>query len=445
MHDQSRVLHPGLTQVETVGQRLRRLRQERGLSQRDLSAPGITYAYISRIEAEARRPSVKALRMLAQQLGVTAEYLETGSEIGGAAARELRLADVELRLRLDSDVDPDELQQILDDAVANADELAAARARTVLGLAAASRSDHAQTIEHLEQAIQSGVLTPSSRPDVYVTLGRAYAARGTPRRAVELFEGALAELQTSVPEDQNTRVRFSSYLSFALTDLGELQRAKAVVSEALADSSQAADPYTLVRLHWSLGRLSLEQAKPQAAIDSFRRAVALLEVTEDTLHLARAHLNCAHALVDSAEIDTARFHIERAEQLLGSRPSDDDLAVVRRMQATCAARAGEYEDAERYGNEALIYAHSLPNEQGQIWWALAEARSGAGEPGADQAFANAVELLAEHGTVREHANLLRVYGRYLRDEGREREALDIFERAADIAANLQGERATADR
>ena len=37
--------------VESVGQRLRRLREERGLSQRELSEPGISYAYISRIEA----------------------------------------------------------------------------------------------------------------------------------------------------------------------------------------------------------------------------------------------------------------------------------------------------------------------------------------------------------------------------------------------------------
>ena len=66
---------------ETIGQRLKRLRRERGLSQRELASPGVSYAYISRIEGGARRPSVKALRMLARKLGVTADYLETGSEI----------------------------------------------------------------------------------------------------------------------------------------------------------------------------------------------------------------------------------------------------------------------------------------------------------------------------------------------------------------------------
>src|SRR5678810_73066 len=76
--------------VETVGQRLRRLRHESGLSQRDLASPGVSYAYISRIEAGARRPSVKALRQLAQKLGVSVEYLETGRDIRDIDDRELR-------------------------------------------------------------------------------------------------------------------------------------------------------------------------------------------------------------------------------------------------------------------------------------------------------------------------------------------------------------------
>jgi transcriptional regulator with XRE-family HTH domain len=48
------------------------------MSQRDLSSPGVSYAYISRIEAGARTPSVKAMRLLAQKLGVTVKQLETG-------------------------------------------------------------------------------------------------------------------------------------------------------------------------------------------------------------------------------------------------------------------------------------------------------------------------------------------------------------------------------
>src|SRR5438067_5297285 len=84
---------------ETIGQRLKRLRLEQGLSQRELAAPGVSYAYISRIEAGTRQPSVKALRRLAAKLGVTADYLETGSDLDPAAAREFRLSNLELAVR----------------------------------------------------------------------------------------------------------------------------------------------------------------------------------------------------------------------------------------------------------------------------------------------------------------------------------------------------------
>ena len=90
-------------------------------------------------------------------------------------------------------------------------------------------------------------------------------------------------------------------------------------------------------------------------------------------------------------------------------------------------------------------ASELPNEHGQ-----AGGRSPRPVPvpvttGADEAFQQAVDVLHEHGTVRNYANVLRAYGRYLRDTGREHDALGVFERAADVAANLQGQPTSAER
>src|SRR5436309_11338559 len=118
--------------AETIGQRLRRLRTERRLSQRELSSPGVSYAYISRIEAGTRQPSVKALRMLARKLGVSTEYLETGSDLTETAQRELRLADAELKLRLDENAGEAEqvLQGVLTEATAAGDRPGAPSART---------------------------------------------------------------------------------------------------------------------------------------------------------------------------------------------------------------------------------------------------------------------------------------------------------------------------
>lgn len=67
-------------QMTTVGDRIRERRLALGLSQRELACEGVTYAYISRLEAKTRQPSVKALRKIAPKLGVSAHWLETGED-----------------------------------------------------------------------------------------------------------------------------------------------------------------------------------------------------------------------------------------------------------------------------------------------------------------------------------------------------------------------------
>src|SRR5215216_5137143 len=156
--------------TEGVGSRLKRLRLQRGLSQRDLSSPGVSYAYISRIEAGARTPSVKALRKLAQKLAVSVEYLETGKDIREVDDRELRLADAELELRLGEQASAAEpkLEAILKEASAAGDTASAIRARIALGLVAAQRGNHLAAAEQLEAATRDDHAPPPHlRPDLY--------------------------------------------------------------------------------------------------------------------------------------------------------------------------------------------------------------------------------------------------------------------------------------
>src|SRR6266576_534053 len=224
---------------EGVGQRLKRLRVARGFSQRDLSSPGVSYAYISRIEAGARTPSVKALRKLAQKLGVSVEYLETGRDIREVDDRELRLADAELELRLSDDFSAAEgkLDKILAEALAAGDMTSAVRARVALGLASAQRGNHLEAVERLEAAVAGeGAPPPHLRPDLYTTLGQSYAALGAPDRAVRIFDNCLTHVRQEVPGDAAVHIRYATFLSYALTDAGEFDRAAAVVQEALASA-----------------------------------------------------------------------------------------------------------------------------------------------------------------------------------------------------------------
>src|SRR5436309_6992245 len=306
--------------AETVGARLKRLRLQLGLSQRDLSSPGVSYAYISRIEAGARTPSVKALRKLSQKLGVSVEYLETGRDMREVDDRELRLADAELELRLTEDFTAAEekLQAILDEALAAGDTISSMRARIALGLVSAQRGQHLEAVERLEEALaDESAPPPHMRPDLYTTLGQSYAALGAPERAVRVFQDALERVREAVPEDKTVEIRYATFLSYALTDAAQYERAAEVVREALANADDQTDPFTRVRLYWSLARLNVVEGRSGEALEYIRSAIALLKATDDTLTLARAYLLSAGVELRQASVDSARQQPEVAERLPG--------------------------------------------------------------------------------------------------------------------------------
>jgi hypothetical protein len=65
--------------AETVGERIRRLREERGLSQRELAEPGVSYAYFSRLEV-GPRPIGEGAAEDRGEARRHALYLEVGSD-----------------------------------------------------------------------------------------------------------------------------------------------------------------------------------------------------------------------------------------------------------------------------------------------------------------------------------------------------------------------------
>ena len=426
---------------EPIGVRLRRLRQERGLSQRELAGPGVSYAYISRIEAGTRRPSVKALRTLARKLGVSPEYLETGSELRDVDERELRLLDAELRLRIGGELDVvrEAFEALVRESREAGDGASAVRAQIGLGLAAAESNDPATATRHLQEAVDSGAVTAIDRPDAFSTLARAYTLVGEGERAIELLERCLHDIDEEDPGNISAYVRYAGYLSAALTDSGELSRAESVLRDVLDRADDAADAYTRVRLYWSVARLSEAEGRPVRALDYARRAVALLEATEDTLHLARAHLLCAWIMGLEEKATEAQPHLAKAEALLAGNADPTDLSMLRVEQAKVAAQLGNGNEAVSRAREALdVLGDHLELQQGSAWWALAEGLALQRDVGAaTDAFRRAVDSLDATSQWREAAQACRRWAKVLRDAGRDAEALDALERATDYAVRTQ--------
>ena len=99
--------HSHVDDPAAVGRRLRDARIEAGLSQRQLSFPGCSAAYISRLEAGDRVPSLQLLRKLSQKLDADEQYLATGEERIEQMPPEVVEAEVESRLNGDWNRQPE--------------------------------------------------------------------------------------------------------------------------------------------------------------------------------------------------------------------------------------------------------------------------------------------------------------------------------------------------
>ncbi|MGZ4358934.1 MAG: helix-turn-helix domain-containing protein [Gaiellaceae bacterium] len=333
--------------LEGFGERLRRLRKDRRLSQEAVAAAGVSTAHISRLESGARRPSMRVIRLLARQLGVTAEYLESGRELDSAGELELAVADAELTLRLGEGTGATEhsLRELLDGARELAETELALRATLALGLEAARREAFDETIELLAPLVEQGQIEPRSHQDAHLALARAYARSGRSAESVALLEDALARIGDG--EAIEERMRFAAELGHALAEAGEIERASELL-ERLAEPPPA-DPYGRVRLQRLHARRELAEGRSGPALRRLRRAITSLETADDAIELARAHLRASEILLLSERAEPASKHLARAGRLLALGADGRDLDALRAAEVLCAVSRAKVETAASAG------------------------------------------------------------------------------------------------
>jgi transcriptional regulator with XRE-family HTH domain len=337
--------------TETIGQRLRRVRIERGLTQRALACRGVSHAHISRIEAGTREASVKALRLLAARLGVSADYLERGSDEADRSTLEHALEDAELALRLGTDPTIGaRLRELRDDAERYGDASLATRAAALAGLAAAKDGDPQLAIAFLERALADPATDPVHDPDLFVTLGTSYLAVGRAADAIALYERCVGGAAARIDAARSARVRFATHLSYALSDDGQFDRAVALLDTVA--SEPPADTYSRIRLSWSQARLEATLGRISSACTHLDAALAMLAETEDDLQRSRAELMYAEMLLWEGHDEQAAAHLECATGIELSADTAE-LGKFRALEALLAARQGDRERAEEHVLAAL--------------------------------------------------------------------------------------------
>jgi tetratricopeptide (TPR) repeat protein len=324
---------------KAVGKRLRDARVRAGISQRQLAFQGCSPGYISRIEAGDRIASLQILRELGRRLGVSEDYLATGTERRVLEA-DAQLAEAEAALLLDETETARRLYAAaLDDAVGRPER---ARALAGLGKLAFRCGNPHEAIARLEEALELSSSLATEDPAVPDSLGRAYATTGDVPASVDLFQRCLAAAEER--GDQMESVRFAVLLGHALIDRGDFSHAGEVLGRALELTRGSHDPVVRARLYWLQSRFYAEQEQPLAAARYARKTLALVELTEHALYAARAHQLLAYIEIDRGRGEEALEILEAGWPLL-AEASPLEQAQYRLEEARALALVGKLDEA----------------------------------------------------------------------------------------------------
>lgn len=410
-----------------LGTRLREARVAAGLTQTDISFPGCSVGYVSRIESATRVPSLQVIHELARRLGVDEAWLARG-DTGRPPRDEHLLGDADLALRLDQ----------LGEAEATYEALAAAgspatRARALAGLGqiAFRRDDPGAAVDLLERAYAAD--RSLADPAAAETLGRALAILGREEEAIAVFRRHQAAAVEA--GDRVADLRFSVLLANALIDAGRFGHAADVLGHTLADLEEP-DPLALARVYWTQSRLHALRGESDTAAGLAQRAIGLLDGTEHVLFLARAHQVLAHIELDRGEPARAYELVQTGRRQLGALGTPHDHAKFAIEEARALSRLGRLDEAVEVACAPSTTAVGHRADRGRCYTELAGMLARQGDVDrAGELYRLAIEALEEPPS-RYLVEACVGYAELLEETGDATAALALYKRAAGVRLRL---------
>lgn len=415
-----------------LGRRLRETRETAGLSQRELSFPGCTAAYISRIEKGERVPSLQLIREFASRLGVTEEFISHGDHRPQNRAATFVEARVALRMD-DIDAASELAHAALDNAKSNADR---ARASALFGEIDLQRGEVAAAIESLERARTLDPELEAADPQFAESLGRAYVRAVEYESAIAVFERNRARAEGE--GDLLNELRFSSLLANAYADTANFAAAEKILARAINLSEQVDRPFERAKALWAQSRLHSFQQDPAGAARYAERALEILEVSDQSFHAGLAHLLLAHIELDRGNAQHAHELLERGEPAILGSGRAHNIATLRVDQAWALAQLGERERAIAAAMEAVGLLNQVgAADAGRGYVIIAGIYESLGD---DDRALEVYELGIELREKLPNRYLAEAYSKYaalLERRGDKDAALEILKRAMDVQTSTE--------
>ena len=392
-----------------LGERLRTLRVNAGLTQTDLAGERFSKEYVSQIERGKTRPTQETIEWLAQRLGVDPGFLASGVSADERGRIETSLARAEaLSENHEYEDSLEEFQRIRPAVLGIASLELEVRALAGEAWALMRTGEVKQAIELLNRArdlTEDAMFSDVDRADVLFRLGACRVELSSIQTAINLFNEALMLAERSelpcdrlkaeilhrrarcyrrqrdyeaAREDLERALELSEGLSDARTlahvyfqasvtaeRQGQWVLARKYAEQAKAQFEELAERSTVGKILNNIGGLTFLLGKPEDAIEQLTESFKMLLDHGSEVDAARAVSSLAQVHLRTGQIEPAESQARQALKLLGDRVDVVDeignaqLVLGRSLleQGRLDEAAEAFDDAERSFDQFSSISH----------------------------------------------------------------------------------------
>ncbi|MET9065401.1 helix-turn-helix domain-containing protein [Streptosporangium sandarakinum] len=411
-----------MTGQDSVGQRIKTVRRQRGFSQAQLAHPELSDSYVSLIESGKRTPTPAVLELLAEKLGCSLTYLVNG--VTAEQMEEIELALSYAKLALSNG-------EIAEARLRYADLLKGGGLASLpqqkqdaeygLALATEACGDLGEAIDLLNglRRNASSEMAPERHVEVAIALTRCYREHGDLTQAVRTAEDILGGAVRPVWTEG--LVELGTALLAAYAERGDLLRAHQFGIELLAAAELVGTPRAMVLALWAEAIVAVETRRFDEAVALADRALALYAENAEASSVANLRVDYAQIRLIAQPSDAAmcRDMLVRVEAMLqeGSVSAMDKMMCAHHL-ARAELMLGNIEQADRHIRSVLNLSDDMPKDL------RAEAHLLAGE------------VMAELGRHEEAVRELSAVSRLLEDAPPTRQTAHLWLTAAQVLERI---------
>jgi tetratricopeptide (TPR) repeat protein len=420
----------------TLGQRLRALRIERGLSQADLAGDLVSPSYVSLIESDRRSPERDVLDGLARRLGCSTLFLESGVAPEELNEQRLRLQFAEIA-RMNGSLNEargqfNELLHLASGEIRHEAAWGLARTEEALG------SLH-EAVAHLDALLDAARIGEPGTPGLLTLLNarcRIYRKAGDFSRSIEVGEAALREVRELGLEGTEDEIRLASTLVGSYWARGDMFSAQDLASRVIERAEKLNSREAQGNAYWNASMVAAARGQLNLALELAAKTLALLAESAPTQNLAAMRVTYAWLLLrcEPPRIDEAEALLGRAHEVFTALSIASYLANCETEMARCALLRGNLDEAAEIAGRAMARcADGSPHlAQPRLLSGLALTLSGRPEEGI-ALVTRAADLMDTLGSGKDAALAWRELAEALIQIGRSEQAIDALRKAADFA------------